>query len=85
MVPGLAQKARDAGFHNVRELSPWQSATVGALTITAAPGQHSVTEVTYVLQGKGRTVYFAADTKLIPALQNDLPPSGHHAVWSSRP
>lgn len=72
VVPGIADKARKAGFRNVRELQAWQSATTGSLTITAAPGEHSVAEVTYVLAGKGRTVYFAGDTKLIAAL-DELP------------
>lgn len=72
VVPGLAEKVRKAGFQNVRELAAWESATAGSLTLTAAPGEHSVAEVTYVLSGKGRTVYFGGDTKRIPAL-DELP------------
>jgi L-ascorbate metabolism protein UlaG (beta-lactamase superfamily) len=68
VVPGLADAARKAGFTNVRELVPWESARAGSLTITAAPGEHAVPEITFVIQGKGDTVYFGGDTKLVPAL-----------------
>lgn len=72
VVAGLVEKARQAGFRRVRELAPWASAAAGSLTITAAPAEHGVPEVTYVLQGRGRTVYFAGDTRVIPAL-DELP------------
>jgi L-ascorbate metabolism protein UlaG (beta-lactamase superfamily) len=68
VVAGLAGAVRKAGFTNVHELSPWESAQAGLLTITAAPAKHGVPEVTYVLQGKGSTVYFGGDSELIPAL-----------------
>jgi L-ascorbate metabolism protein UlaG (beta-lactamase superfamily) len=61
-------KARAAGFTNVRALQPWSAADVADLTITAAPGQHAVYEVTFVISGGGRSVYFAGDTMLIPEL-----------------
>ena len=64
----VLEKARKAGFSNVRALEPWQSARVGDLTISAAPGKHGVYEVTYVINGGGRSVYFAGDTLLIPEL-----------------
>jgi L-ascorbate metabolism protein UlaG (beta-lactamase superfamily) len=64
----VVDKARKAGFTNVRALEPWQSAQVGDLTIAAAPGKHGVYEVTYVISGGGRSVYFAGDTLLIPEL-----------------
>ncbi|HEU4537303.1 MAG TPA: MBL fold metallo-hydrolase, partial [Polyangiaceae bacterium] len=66
--PDMMEAARAGGFTNVRELSPWQSASAGPLTITGAPGAHGVDEVTFVLEGKGRRVYFGGDTKLIPEL-----------------
>lgn len=66
--PDMAAAARAVGFTNVRELRPWESATVGALTITAAPAAHKVPEVTFVIQANGSTVYFGGDTKLIPEL-----------------
>src|ERR1700744_383301 len=65
----VVEMARKAGFSNVRALEPWQSAPVGDLTINAAPGQHGVYEVTYVINGGGRSVYFAGDTLLIPELR----------------
>jgi L-ascorbate metabolism protein UlaG (beta-lactamase superfamily) len=66
--PNMVNAARAAGFTNVRELRPWESATVGPLTITAAPAAHKVPEVTFVIQANGSTVYFGGDTRLIPAL-----------------
>jgi L-ascorbate metabolism protein UlaG (beta-lactamase superfamily) len=66
---GLATKARAAGFGNVRELDAWEAATLGPLTITAAPGKHLVPEITFVLQGLGLSVYFGADTLLMPELR----------------
>ncbi len=70
--PNMADAARAVGFTNVRELKPWESATVGPLTITAAPAAHKVPEITFVIQANGSTVYFGADTRLIPEL-NELP------------
>ena len=66
--PNMVEAAKAAGFTNVRELRPWESATAGSLTITAAPGAHGVEEVTFVIQANGSTVYFGADTLLIPEL-----------------
>ena len=66
---GLAAKARAAGFGNVRELDARESTALGPLTITAAPGKHKVPEITFVLEGLGLTVYFGADTLLIPELR----------------
>lgn len=65
----VAEKARKAGFTSVRPLEPWQSTQVADLTIAAAPGKHGVHEVTYVISGGGRSVYFAGDTLLIPELR----------------
>jgi L-ascorbate metabolism protein UlaG (beta-lactamase superfamily) len=61
-------KARKAGFTDVRALEPWQTARVGDITIHAAPGEHGVHEVTYVIEGGGRSVYFGGDTLLVPEL-----------------
>jgi L-ascorbate metabolism protein UlaG (beta-lactamase superfamily) len=36
---------------------------------TAAPAKHQVEEITFVVQGDGRTVYFAGDTMFIPELR----------------
>ena len=68
VAPGMRDDALEIGFTDVRELAPWRSTRVRGLTITAVPGKHSVTEVTYVLQKGGDTVYFGADTELIPEL-----------------
>src|SRR5215831_1594250 len=65
---GTAKKTRQAGFGAVHELDPWESTTLGAFTVTAAPAQHSVPENTYLLQAGGFTVFFGADTLLIPQL-----------------
>ena len=70
--PNMLDAARAAGFTNVRELRPWESATVGPLTITAAPAAHKVPEVTFVIQANGSTVYFGGDTRSIPEL-DELP------------
>jgi L-ascorbate metabolism protein UlaG (beta-lactamase superfamily) len=65
----VPKAARKAGFTDVRPLEPWQSDRVGDLTITAAPGKHGVYEVTFVISGGERSVYFAGDTLLIPELR----------------
>ena len=70
--PDMVEKAREAGFTNVRELKVWESAQVGDITVTACPGAHGVDEVTYMLQAYGSTVYFGGDSKLIPEM-DELP------------
>jgi L-ascorbate metabolism protein UlaG (beta-lactamase superfamily) len=70
--PNMVEAARAAGFTNVRELSPWDSATVGPLTITAAPAAHKVPEVTFVILANGSTICFGGDTRLILEL-DELP------------
>ena len=65
----VAAKARAAGFTSIRALDPWQATAVKDLTVTAAPGQHAVYEITFVISGGGRSVYFAGDTMLIPELR----------------
>lgn len=65
---GMGAAARKAGFTDVRELEPWQSTKVGALTITAAPAEHGVPENCDLIQGGGFTVFFGGDTQLMAAL-----------------
>ena len=65
----VAPRARAAGFTSIRVLDPWQTTAVQDLTVTATPGQHAVYEITFVISGGGRSVYFAGDTMLIPALR----------------
>jgi L-ascorbate metabolism protein UlaG (beta-lactamase superfamily) len=65
---GMGDKARQAGFTNVTELEPWEQAAIGDMQITAAPARHGVPEITFVIQGAGKTIYFGADTLRIPEL-----------------
>jgi len=70
--PAMIEAARAAGFTDVHELKPWEIWSRGELKVTAAPARHGVPEVTFVIEANGRTVYFGADTLLIPELR-DLP------------
>ncbi|MFG2512557.1 MBL fold metallo-hydrolase [Streptomyces sp. NPDC048584] len=56
------------GFRTLHTIEAWESATVGALTVTATPGQHGVHEVTFVIQAGGRTVFFGGDSLRVPEL-----------------
>jgi L-ascorbate metabolism protein UlaG (beta-lactamase superfamily) len=73
----VASRAQAAGFTDVRTLQPWQTAAVGDLTITAAPGKHGVYEITFVIGAGGRSVYFAGDTMFIPELRTLPDRFGH--------
>jgi L-ascorbate metabolism protein UlaG (beta-lactamase superfamily) len=66
----VAPKAQAAGFSSVRALEPWQSATVAGLTITAVPAKHAVYEITFVIGGGGRSVYFAGDSLVVPEMRS---------------
>src|SRR5689334_8628905 len=66
---GTAGKARAAGFVDVTELDPWESTMLGPVRVTAAPAEHGVPENTYILEANGLTVFFGADTLLIPELR----------------
>jgi L-ascorbate metabolism protein UlaG (beta-lactamase superfamily) len=65
----IGKKARDAGFRNVIELDPWESYSVGTIKITATPAKHKIPEITFILQSDDFTVFFGADTLLIPELK----------------
>jgi L-ascorbate metabolism protein UlaG (beta-lactamase superfamily) len=65
---GMGDKARRAGFTTVTEAEPWDEVTVGGLRITAAPARHGVPEITFVLQGAGKAIFFGGDTLRIPGL-----------------
>jgi L-ascorbate metabolism protein UlaG (beta-lactamase superfamily) len=69
---GMAARARQAGFTNVTETEPWEQVTIGGLEITAAPARHGVPEITFVIKGASKTVFFGADTLRIPGL-DDVP------------
>jgi L-ascorbate metabolism protein UlaG (beta-lactamase superfamily) len=70
--PDMADAARRAGFTNVHELVPEQVWRHGPLTVTGVAARHKVPELTFMIQAKGRTVYFGGDTLLIPELR-ELP------------
>jgi hypothetical protein len=59
--------ARAKGFTDVRTIEAWDSTAVGDLTVTAAPGEHGVHEVTFVIQAGGRTVFSAATHYACPS------------------
>jgi L-ascorbate metabolism protein UlaG (beta-lactamase superfamily) len=65
----VVEMAKKVGFTNVTPLEAWETAKVGDLTFNAAPGEHGLYEVTYVINGGGRSVYFAGDTLLMPELR----------------
>jgi L-ascorbate metabolism protein UlaG (beta-lactamase superfamily) len=65
---GTGNKVRAKGWRNVTELDPWQSTRLGPVHVTATPASHGVPEVTYVLQAADSTVFFGADTRRIPEL-----------------
>jgi L-ascorbate metabolism protein UlaG (beta-lactamase superfamily) len=69
VAASVAPRASAAGFTDVRPLDPWATTRVRDLTITAAPAKHGVYEITFVICGGGRSVYFAGDTMLIPELK----------------
>ncbi|MEV6846395.1 MBL fold metallo-hydrolase [Actinoplanes sp. NPDC051411] len=68
----VVARARNLGFRDVRELAAGDETRLGDVTVTATPGLHGVPEVTYVIQGGGRTVFFGGDTLKIPEL-DELP------------
>lgn len=73
IAPGtVVARARSLGFRDVRELEAWDATELGGVTVTAAPGRHGVHEITYVIQGDGRTAYFGGDTLKFPEL-DELP------------
>ena len=65
---GLGSRASAAGWEQVVEVDPWESASIGPVRVTAAPARHLVPEVTFVLEGDGRTVFFGGDTMRIAEL-----------------
>ena len=67
---GIGERARKAGFSDVREVDAWDATTIGPITVTAAPGKHAVPEITFLLHGSGSTIFFGGDTMLIPQLED---------------
>jgi L-ascorbate metabolism protein UlaG (beta-lactamase superfamily) len=66
----MAERARDAGFTDVRELTPGDIETIDGVEITALPGAHVVQEITYLFTTGSTTVYFGADTLLTPEVRD---------------
>src|SRR5919198_1082308 len=66
---GMAQAAHQAGFYQVEELEPWQTAMLGGVKVTATPAKHGVPENCYVLEKAGATVFFGGDTLFILELR----------------
>lgn len=60
----VAARVRARGFGKVVVLAPWEHAEVAGARVTAVPAQHDVYEIGYVVEGGGRVVYFAGDTRL---------------------
>lgn len=60
--------AASKGFTELHTIEAWDMAAVGGLTVTAAPGQHAVHEITLVIQAGGRTVFFGGDSLRVPEL-----------------
>ena len=67
-VKGMGAAMRQLGFSHVVELAPWETFAASPLTITAVPAAHSGPTNTYIIEGIGKTVYFAGETTLFPDL-----------------
>ena len=65
----MVDAARAAGFTQVRELKAWEAWRQGAFKVTGVPARHKVPEITFMIEAKGRTVYFGGDTLFIPELR----------------
>ncbi len=72
---GAARYTPEFGFQKVREMKPWEAAEEQGVRITAVPAQHFTGRygfdmlwmgnrgyTGYVIQYRGKTVYFAGDT-----------------------
>lgn len=67
--PDMVEAARGAGFTQVRELAAWEAWRQGPFTVTGIPAKHKIPEVTFMIEARGRTIYFGGDTLLIPELR----------------
>jgi L-ascorbate metabolism protein UlaG (beta-lactamase superfamily) len=47
---------------------PWETTMLGSVRVTAAPAKHGVPENIYIFEADSFTVFFSADTLLIPEL-----------------
>lgn len=64
------------GFSDVRELAPGESSEIGPVTVTAVEARHpaghrkpEALAVGFLLEGRGRRVYFAGDTDLFEGME----------------
>jgi L-ascorbate metabolism protein UlaG (beta-lactamase superfamily) len=64
----LAARMRALGFAGATVLAPWETLEVAGARVTAVPGEHDIYEIGFVVQGAGRAVYFAGDTRLFDGL-----------------
>lgn len=65
----LAARAKSAGFNDVHVLAPWESFSLGDVTVHAVPAQHDIYEIGFVLKSATQSVYFAGDTLLHPDME----------------
>lgn len=64
----LARKVRGVGFSDVSVLAVAQTKAFGAVIVTAVEAVHDIYEIGYVLGRGDRSVYFAGDTAMNPAI-----------------
>jgi len=62
-------EARLQGARRVQGMHPWQTFRRGEVAVTAVPALHWAFTLGYVIEGEGRSIYFAGDTFYIPAMQ----------------
>ena len=87
-VPVVAPKGagalirRQAGSTNVTEMRAGEEIQIGALTVRAVPAEHDTRRLPfgaraeplgYVIEGAGRSVYFAGDTDVFPGMAELAP------------
>ncbi len=68
-VPGMGTRVRKLGFSQIIELKPWETVTLGPLTITAVPAAHYGPANGYIIGGEGKVLYFAGETTFFPELR----------------
>lgn len=64
----LAKKVRGVGFANVVVLAVGERKAFGEVTVAAVEAVHDVEEIGYVVTHREKSVYFAGDTAMNPAI-----------------
>ena len=64
----LAKKVRGVGFASVSVLAVAEKKTFGEVTVTAVEALHDIHEIGFVLTRGEKSVYFAGDTAMNPAI-----------------